>query len=117
MRHSAVVPDGTFVGHQPISVIVPVLNGSYVLKDCLRAVFASHDADYDCIVVDDGSTDDSRAIAAEFPVTIVTLAGAPHGPAYARNRGVREARGDIVLFVDADVAIQPDTLSKIAEAF
>src|SRR5690349_10972437 len=97
-----------------ISVIVPVHNGAQVLGDCLRAVFASSYATFECIVVDDGSTDDSRLIASQFPVTIVPLENGPHGPAYARNRGVMQARGDVVFFVDADVAIRPDTLPKIA---
>lgn len=97
----------------PISVIVPVHNGSQVLKDCLTAVFASRCLEFECIVVDDGSTDDSLTVAGQFPVRVLSLGDRPHGPAYARNRGAAVARADILVFIDADVAIQPDTLSKV----
>jgi glycosyltransferase involved in cell wall biosynthesis len=102
-----------------ISVIVPVYNGAAFLRLCLEAVAAADYRSYECIVVNDGSTDDSRAIAAEFPmaVRIVDIADGPRGPAHARNRGAEVARGDILLFVDADLVLAPGALGRVANLF
>ncbi len=99
-----------------ISVIVPVYNNASALRSCLGAVCTSRYPRYECIVVDDGSTDGSGEVAKSFPVRLVEVPGGPRGPAYARNRGAEAARGDILLFVDADVVLQPDTLSRVADA-
>lgn len=100
-----------------ISVIVPVHNGAGSLSRCLEAVAASDHPTYECVLVDDGSTDGSPGIAAGFPVRVLELARPPSGPACARNRGAEVARGEILFFVDADVVIRPDTLTRVAETF
>ena len=102
-----------------LSVIVPAWNGAGVLPRCLEALMAS-DFPRDCwelVVVDDASTDDTAAIAAPYADAIVRLPGRPHGPAYARNRGFEAIRGDVVVFVDADVCVHPDTLRRFAWIF
>jgi glycosyltransferase involved in cell wall biosynthesis len=68
-------------------------------------------------VVDDSSTDDTGEIAAQYASRVLKLTGGPWGPAYAHNRGAEVASGDVVFFVDADVVIRPDTVSKVAETF
>ena len=102
-----------------ISVIVPVYNGAESLERCLEAVLASDGASYECIVVNDGSTDGSRTIAAEFPmpVRVVDIADGPRGPAHARNRGAELARGEILFFIDADVVLAPGALQRLANTF
>jgi glycosyltransferase involved in cell wall biosynthesis len=70
-------------------------------------------ASYEIIVVDDASLDGSVAIAARYADTVVKLSGRGSGPAYARNRGVELARGEIVAFVDDDVVVRPDTLPRM----
>jgi len=107
------------VEHPLMSVIVPAFNGARVLPRALGALAAS-DLPRDCwelIVVDDGSTDDTAQVAARWADTLVRIPGSPHGPAYARNRGVEAARGEIVVFVDADVVVHADTLRRFAWAF
>lgn len=102
-----------------LSVIVPAYNGAKVLPQTLEALAAS-DLPRDCwelIVVDDASTDDTAEVAAPWADSIVRLPGRPHGPAYARNRGFEAIMGDVVVFVDADVCVHPDTLSRIAWTF
>jgi glycosyltransferase involved in cell wall biosynthesis len=98
-----------------LSVVVSVRNAKATLRESLAAVrnsILARDA-YELIVVDDASTDGSAAIAARFADTVVKLSGRPAGPAYARNRGVELARGNVIVFVGADVVVRPDTLSQM----
>src|SRR4051812_37183713 len=100
-----------------LSVIVPVRNGAATLARALRAILASdlpRDR-FELIVVDDGSTDGSAAIAGRHADTVVRLSGQHSGLAYARNRGAELAAGEAVVFVDADIMIRPDTLSRMLE--
>lgn len=97
-----------------LSVIVPVFNGRLQLPRCLDALAHSSYETFEVIVVDDCSTDNSRQI--------VERAGARYlrtprqaGPAAARNLGARHAAGDVLVFVDADVVVAPETLAMLAE--
>jgi glycosyltransferase involved in cell wall biosynthesis len=99
-----------------ISVVVPVHNGAKTLDECLRAILASDYEDYEVVVVDDASTDGSREVAAGHPCRLVRLE-VNEGAARAKNRGAREAQGEILFFTDADVMIRPDTLSTVAQDF
>jgi len=92
-------------------------NAASFLDQCLGAVVASQYPDFEIIVVDDSSTDNSKEMIAKYPVRLIELNGKPHGPAYARNQGAEAATGEIIFFVDADVVIYPDTLTKIANTF
>jgi GT2 family glycosyltransferase len=102
-----------------VSVIIPVYNTAAFLRLCLEAVAASDYRSYECIVVNDGSTDGSRTIAADFPmpVRIVDIAAGPCGPAYARNRGAEAARGAILFFLDADIVLSPGALRRASDLF
>ncbi len=100
-----------------ISVIIPVFNSSLTLERCLESILRSDYPDLECFVIDDGSTDNSSEIAGRFPVQVTKTQQGPKGPAQARNMGAEQANGEILLFVDSDVTIQPDTLSKIASVF
>src|SRR5712691_2010914 len=87
-----------------VSIIVPVYNGGRQLDQCLSAIQRSLYSNYELIVVDNGSTDDSVEIARKYGADIVYCPG-PSGPGAARNAGASQARGEIVFFVDADVVI------------
>lgn len=100
-----------------ISVIVPVYNGSKFLPFCLEGLFASDYPKFEVIVVDDGSTDDSAEISRKKGVTVIPSERRQSGPAAARNLAAKIANGDILLFVDADVVVKTDTISKVANAF
>jgi glycosyltransferase involved in cell wall biosynthesis len=102
-------------GTLALSVVVPVRDCGETLQEVLTAIRASdlsREA-YEIIVVDDLSDDASVAIAARYADTVVRLSGRRAGPAYARNRGVELARGDIVAFVDGDIVVRPDTLPRM----
>ena len=99
-----------------VSVVVPALNAEEELPHCLEALLSSTHAPDEIIVVDDGSDDGTADAAREFPVHLLQL-GATHGAGSARNHGARLARGDIVLFVDADVVLHPDSVERIVNHF
>jgi glycosyltransferase involved in cell wall biosynthesis len=100
-----------------ISVIIPVHNAIGTLQPCLEAVMRSSYPNFECLVVDDSSQDGSQAITKGFPVQFHQLKNGPTGPANARNYGAERATGDILVFIDADVVLYPDTIQKIADKF
>jgi GT2 family glycosyltransferase len=99
-----------------LSVVMPVYNAESTLAECLTRLYKSAFGDFEVVMVDDGSTDGSRAIASSFPVRIVPSDGRV-GPAAARNLGARVAEGDVIFFIDSDVMVQPDTLARVAARF
>jgi glycosyltransferase involved in cell wall biosynthesis len=103
--------------HPYLSVIVPVKNGHNVLPRMLDMLSRSElpRETWELIVVDDGSTDDSVAIASAYADLVIRMPAPSHGPGYARNRGVERARGECIVFLDADVVVRPDTLTRLAE--
>jgi glycosyltransferase involved in cell wall biosynthesis len=98
-------------GRIRVSVIVPVYNGQDHLSTCLAAVRKSDTPDFELIAIDDDSTDGSAEIARKYADTVVR-ARARGGPAKARNLGAKISRGDILFFLDADVRLYPDSISK-----
>ena len=99
-----------------VSVIIPVHNGAGDLERCLAALAASQTAPLECIVVDDGSTDNSAEIASRAGAKVLATASRG-GPAGARNLGVKAAKGDVVMFLDSDCCVSPDTITQIAAEF
>jgi len=99
------------------SVIVPVRDGARVIERCLRALERQHLSpdSFEIIVVDDGSTDGTAALVEQFPA-VRLLRQAPSGPAAARNLGAGAARGELLLFTDADCAPESDWARRLAEA-
>lgn len=98
------------------SVIVPVHNAGAFLSCCLERLAASEFRDYECIIVDDASTDDTRAVAERSGARVLAL-DRNGGPARARNRGAERAQGEILVFIDADVCVHSDTLSRLDAHF
>ena len=98
------------------SIIIPVYNARNTLGECLSSIVNSSYKHYEIIIVDDGSSDESMKIAAEYSCKILTHEKGK-GAAAARNTGVREAKGDILVFIDSDIVIQEDSLEKFADMF
>ncbi len=92
-------------------VVIPVHNGGRDFERCLRRLRESRGADFELIVVDDGSTDDSAATGPTVRCVGCCAIRPPRGPASARNDGAKAATADLVFFLDADVAVHPDTLA------
>jgi lipopolysaccharide/colanic/teichoic acid biosynthesis glycosyltransferase/glycosyltransferase involved in cell wall biosynthesis len=100
-----------------ISIIIPARNASDTLSDCLAAISAQEGMEhpFEVIIVDDGSTDDTRQIARGYEARVVALDG--RGPAAARNAGAQNARGEILAFTDADCQPARDWLLRLTQPF
>ncbi len=99
-----------------VSVVVPVFNGGDDFDRCLEAVFRSDWPEFECIVVDDASSNSLTAeIATRHGARLVRMEQ-QGGPGMARNRGVEKAGGDIIFFTDGDVMLYPDALGKAVAA-
>ncbi|MBN2209400.1 MAG: glycosyltransferase [Candidatus Coatesbacteria bacterium] len=105
-----------------VSVIIPTRNRSQVLLRCLNALIEQRGdvGAFEIIVVDDGSTDDTREMLTGLqirgPVCIRLIElGSQTGPAAARNRGILEARHGIVVFIGDDIIVQPGFLKRHSE--
>jgi len=99
-----------------ISIIIPVYNSASTLRQCLLALNNSSFSDFEVLVVDDKSEDDSVSIARKFPCKVILL-DENMGPAGARNEGVRQASGEILLFVDSDMVVHEDAVERIVNTF
>ena len=100
-----------------ISIIIPAYNRAALLKNCLESVMAQRHTLLEIIVVDDGSTDNTRqVITALSDSRIRYLYQQNAGAAVARNNGVNHAKGDYIIFLDSDDAAEPAWLSNLAGA-
>jgi glycosyltransferase involved in cell wall biosynthesis len=94
-----------------ISVIVPTYNCGPYLAESLDSVFAQTEPDFEVIVVDDGSTDDTPAVLARYAGRVTVVQGSHGGLSAARNLGLARAGGEWVAFHDADDVAVPDRLA------
>jgi GT2 family glycosyltransferase len=98
-----------------MSVVVCSYNGESTIRDTLEATEKLAYPDYEIIVVDDGSTDSTAAIAGEYPVRLIRTEN--QGLSAARNVGLAAATGEIVVYTDDDAYPDPDWLTYLALAF
>lgn len=85
-----------------VSVIIPAYNAAGCVRRAVDSVLGQSFRDFELLVVDDGSTDATRAVLAEYGERLRLLARENGGPAAARNHGLHQARGKYVAFLDAD---------------
>jgi glycosyltransferase involved in cell wall biosynthesis len=100
-----------------VSVIIPTYNRGWVLKEAIDSVLAQEFSDYELIVVDDGSTDDTRVILDSYGRDIIVLPQANQGVSAARNRGIAESRAQLVAFLDSDDLWLPQKLTRQVSFF
>jgi GT2 family glycosyltransferase len=98
-----------------ISVAVCSRNGAQTLRECLEGVAGLEYPDFEVIVVDDGSTDETANIAEDFDVRLIPQEN--EGLSNARNRALAAATGEIVAYLDDDAVPDTDWLTYLAEAF
>lgn len=103
-----------------ISVVMPCYNAAPFVVEAVECVMGQSHGNVELIIVDDGSTDGSKAIlqalAENHPQRIVLLHQDRRGPYPARNLGLKHAKGDLVSFLDADDYLSQDCLEKLATA-
>lgn len=102
------------MGQPQVSVVIPVWNGERYLRQAIESILAQDFADFELIVVDDGSTDGSAVLAESFMsdnrVSVRRQINA--GVVAARNAGLQAARAEYVAFLDADDIAKPERLTK-----
>lgn len=99
-----------------ISILVPVFNVAPYLSQCLEAIVAQTFSDWECIIVDDGSTDESGKICDKYEnidKRFRVLHVKNGGVALARNIGMREAKGNFITFCDSDDWLEPTALARM----
>jgi GT2 family glycosyltransferase len=100
------------------SVIIPNWNGVRLLPTCLNALRSQTFRDFETIVVDDASTDDSRALLeTDYSEVRVIALEKNRGFAHAANTGIRAAQGEVIVLLNNDTEADPHWLAEIANAF
>jgi glycosyltransferase involved in cell wall biosynthesis len=96
------------------SIVIPTLNRAEYLRQCLKSICRQDYTDYEIVVVDGGSKDDTPQVlqACERPARVITELR--KGPSVARNVGVEASRGDYIVFVDSDDVLSSFALSTYA---
>ncbi len=96
------------------SIIVPVYNTEKYLKRCLDSISKQSFTDYEVIIINDGSTDNSSNIISKYPYKVINQEN--QGLSMARNNGVKVSSGDYLIFLDSDDYIEKDLLKEINES-
>ncbi len=100
-----------------VSVVIPAWNAAATIAETLASLQAQHFRNWEAVVIDDGSTDDTSLVAAGFAASdarISIVRQASSGAALARNRGLELIKHPWVLFLDADDWILPEHLERLA---
>lgn len=96
----------------PVSVIIPTYNRAVFLARAIDSVLSQSYPNFELIVVDDGSTDETQALLASYGENLTVLRQENRGPASARNVGIRAARHPLLAFLDSDDQFTPDKLAQ-----
>jgi glycosyltransferase involved in cell wall biosynthesis len=99
-----------------VSAIIPARDAARFVADAIDSVLAQTYAPVECIVVDDGSTDDTVAIARDRGDQVVVISQPHRGVSAARNRGAEAASGSLLAFLDADDVWLPERVERMVEA-
>ena len=95
-----------------VTVVIPCFNAARFLRETLESALNQSHAPIEVLVIDDGSTDQSAAIAASYGPPVRVISQTNQGESVARNRGIEEARGSWIAFLDADDIWLPEKLER-----
>ena len=99
-----------------ISVVIPLYNKEASIAQSLKSVLSQEYDDFEVVIVDDGSTDGSVGVVEAINDPRIRLIKQENGgPSKARNTGVKNAKGEWILFLDADDELEPDALEYFAK--
>lgn len=99
-----------------ISIIIPAYNMGKYLKKLLKSIYSSDFRNFEVIIVDDKSSDDTKKICKKFPISYYYLLR-NQGQSRARNFGAKKAKAKYILFLDADVIVLNNTISRVVKFF
>lgn len=106
-----------------VSVIIPTYNRGWIIREAIDSVLTQDYRDFELIVIDDGSTDNTREILNAYRGSIKFFHQVNKGVSAARNRGISEASGDLIAFLDSDdlwlgekLSVQVEFFTKTQEA-
>ena len=100
-----------------VSVIIPTYNRADLVTDAIESVLAQTQTDFEVVVIDDGSTDDTREVLAPYTNRIRYIPQENRGLAGARNRGIQESGGRHLAFLDSDDCFESEFLDAVFETF
>ncbi len=107
----------TVIETPQVSVIIPAYNGSRYISQAVESVLSQTDCHFEVIVVDDGSTDNTNAILQHYSDRIRYFSQKNQGVAAARNRGIQEAKAEIIALLDQDDIFLPHKLAEQTACF
>lgn len=96
-----------------ISIIIPVYNGENYIKTCLSSIFNQTESNYEIIVIDDNSDDNSYNILKNYEDKIKLYKVCMHDPSSVRNYGLSKCSGDLILFLDMDDTLNENLIEEI----
>lgn len=97
-----------------LSIIIPVYNAEKFVDKCIKSIIDNYFYNYELILIDDGSTDDSLNIIKQYQNEhIRVFSNSNHGVGYTRNYGLQQATGEYIIFIDSDDYIEPDYFSTL----
>lgn len=106
-----------FLMIKKIDIIIPMFNAAGHIEECLDHVYASDYDNFEVTLIDDCSTDDTLDKIKAYPLARVLSNPVNRGVSATRNHGIKETDGDIVIFIDSDVLIPKQLLSRIVNLF
>src|SRR5436309_855641 len=98
-----------------VSVVIPTFNSADYLVQAIQSVLAQTYQDFEILVVDDASTDHTEEAIQPFADRVIYLRQERGGPSVARNRGILQAKGELIAFLDADDLWRPNKLARQVE--
>lgn len=110
------------MGNEKVSIVIPLFNRARLIKDTLQSLYQQTYADWEVVIVDDGSTDDSYAVVLEEArsderIKLFKREQTPKGAPTCRNIGIENATGTFIIFLDSDDLLAPYCLEERVEAF
>ena len=95
---------------EKVSVIIPAYNAESFITDAIESILAQTYQNVECIVVDDGSTDSTKSVVAQYGDRVIYIYQNNAERSVARNRGISASTGDYISFLDADDSIAPQKI-------